>query len=235
VEEPDLKVADSRDTRILAKELPCPIPEERGPDCNDYAAPKPAPKPELKPESKKPKLLPPRLRNPKQKEVPPPLETPKQAEQVTPTAPTVPPQPKPVPSPVSKQAGGSGLIRWKMIAVLMVICAFFGWAQITNVDEFAVTSGKLVPTGQVQAIQHLEGGIISEILIDEGEVVKAEQVLIRLDPANAQTELNQMKFRQAALTLKAERFRAVETEREPDFTIFGDEYKNLVNDQYTDY
>jgi HlyD family secretion protein/adhesin transport system membrane fusion protein len=235
VDEPDLKVADPRDTGILAKELPCPIPEERGTDCNDYAAPKPAPKPELKPESKKPKLLPPRLRNPKQKEVPPPLETPKQAEQVTPTAPTVPPQPKPVPSPVPKPAGGSGLIRWKMIAILMVICAFFGWAQITNVDEFAVTSGKLVPTGQVQAIQHLEGGIISEILIDEGEVVKAEQVLIRLDPANAQTELNQMKFRQAALTLKAERFRAVETEREPDFTIFGDEYKNLVNDQYTVY
>ena len=235
VVEPDLKVADPRDTGILAKELPCPIPEERGPDCNVYAAPKPAPKPELKPKSKKPKLLPPRLRNPKQKEVPPPLETPKQVEQVTPTAPTVPPKPKPVPSPVPKPAGGSGLIRWKMIAALMVICAFFGWAQITNVDEFAVTSGKLVPTGQVQAIQHLEGGIISEILIDEGEVVKAEQVLIRLDPANAQTELNQMKFRQAALTLKAERFRAVETEREPDFTIFGDEYKNLVNDQYTVY
>ena len=226
VDEPDLKFADTRDTRILAKKIPRPVPEERGPDCNDYAAPKSAPKPVL---------LPPRLRNPKQKEGPPTLETPKQAEQVAPTAPTVPPQPKPVPRSVPKPAGGSGLIRWKMIAIPMVICGFFGWAQITNVDEFAVTSGKLVPTGQVQAIQHLEGGIISEILIDEGEVVKAEQVLIRLDPANAQTELNQMKFRQAALTLKAERFRAVETEREPDFTIFGDEYKNLVNDQYTVY
>ncbi len=239
VDEPDLKFADARDTRILAKEAPHPVPEERGPDCNDFAAPKSAPKParksELTPKSKKPKLLPPRLRNLKQKEVPATLETPKQAEQVAPMAPTVPSQPKPMPNSVPKPAGGSGLIRWKMIAIPMVICGFLGWAQITNVDEFAVTSGKLVPTGQVQVIQHLEGGIISEILIDEGEVIKAEQVLIRLDPANAQIELNQMKSRQAALTLKAERLSAVETEREPDFTIFGNEYKNLVNDQYAVY
>ncbi|MGY9062322.1 MAG: hypothetical protein ACKVG1_08520, partial [Rhodospirillales bacterium] len=112
VDEPDLKFADTRDTRILAKKIPRPVTEERGPDCNDYAAlksaPKPVLKPELKPKSKKPKLLPPRLRNPKQKEGPPTLETPKQAEQVAPTAPTVPPQPKPVPRLVPKPAGGSG-------------------------------------------------------------------------------------------------------------------------------
>lgn len=122
-----------------------------------------------------------------------------------------------------------------MIAIAMVICTFLGWAQITNVDEVAVTLGELVPTGQVLAIQHLEGDIISEILIDEGEVVQVDQVLIRLDPANAQTELKQMKSRHAALALEAERFHAVGTEREPDFTIVGDAYKNLVNDQYTIY
>ena len=280
VDEPDLKFANARDTRVLAKEASRPMPEERAPDSNDDAAPKSAPKPvlntELKPESKKPKRLPPRLRNSKQKEVPTPLETPKQTEQVAPTAPVVPPQPKVVPrsapksasqpqartpqpapahskppsappaqresvppqappTPSPPQNGSSRLIRWAMIAIAMVICAFLGWAQITNVDEVAVTLGELVPTGQVLAIQHLEGDIISEILIDEGEVVQADQVLIRLDPANAQTELKQMKSRHAALALEAERFHAVGTEREPDFTIVGDAYKNLVNDQYTIY
>ena len=146
---------------------------------------------------------------------------------------SIPSQAPPTPSPT--QNGSSGLIRWAMIAIAMVICTFLGWAQITNVDEVVVTLGELVPTGQVLAIQHLEGDIISEILIDEGEVVQADQVLIRLDPANAQTELKQMKSRHAALALEAERFHAVGTEREPDFTIVGDAYKNLVNDQYTIY
>ncbi len=138
-------------------------------------------------------------------------------------------------SVILEEAGSSGLIRWAMIAIGLVICAFIIWAQITNVDEVAITSGEIVPTGQVQAIQHLEGGIIQEILVDEGEIVDSEQVLIRLDPAGAATELNQMKARQAALDLQAERFRAVGTSREPDFSFVSDEYKDLIEDQYSIY
>lgn len=138
-------------------------------------------------------------------------------------------------SVILEEAGSSGLIRWAMVSIAVVICLFIGWAQITNVDEVAVTSGEVVPTGQVQSIQHLEGGIIQEILVDEGEVVDPEQILIRLDPSGAATELNQMKARQAGLDLQAERFRAVGTNREPDFSFVGDEYKGLVDDQYSIY
>lgn len=138
-------------------------------------------------------------------------------------------------SVILEEAGSSGLIRWAMVSIAMVICAFVIWAQITDVDEVAVTSGEIVPTGQLQSIQHLEGGIISEILVDEGEVVEAGQVLISLDPSGAATELNQMKARQAGLQLQAERFRAVGTNREPDFSFAGEPFSNLVEDQYTIY
>lgn len=138
-------------------------------------------------------------------------------------------------SVILEEAGSSALIRSAMIVIASVICLFLGWAQWTNVDEVAVTSGEVVPTGQVQSIQHLEGGIIEEILISEGEEVDAEQVLIRLDASGAATELNQMKARQAGLDLQAERFRAVGTNREPDFSFVGNEFKSLVDDQYTIY
>jgi len=134
-------------------------------------------------------------------------------------------------SVILEEAGSSGLIRVAMVTICLVIVAFLGWAAVTNVDEVAVTSGEIVPTGQVQSIQHLEGGIISGILIKEGELVEKEQVLMRLDPAGAAAELNQTKARRAALELQAERLRALGTGREPDFSFVGPEYKDLVEDQ----
>jgi len=138
-------------------------------------------------------------------------------------------------SVILEEAGSSGLIRVAMLTICIVIIAFLAWAGVTNVDEVAVTSGEIVPTGQVQSIQHLEGGIISEIPIKEGEVVEKEQVLMRLDPSGAATELNQTKARRAALELQAERLRALGTGREPDFSFIGPEYKDLVDDQKVIY
>lgn len=138
-------------------------------------------------------------------------------------------------SVILEEAGSSGLIRSAMVAIAIVICLFLIWAHVTKVDEVAVTSGEVVPTGQVQSIQHLEGGIIQEILVDEGETVEAEQILIRLDPSGAATELNQMRARQAGLDLQAERFRAIGSNREPDFSFVGDEYRSLIDDQYSIY
>ena len=138
-------------------------------------------------------------------------------------------------SVILEEAGSSGMVRAAMLTICIVICAFVVWAYVTNVDEVAVTSGEIVPTGQVQSMQHLEGGIISEILIREGETVEKEQILMRLDPSGAATELNQTKARRAALELQAERLRALGTGRAPDFSFVGPEYKHLVDDQVTIY
>ncbi len=134
-------------------------------------------------------------------------------------------------SVILEEAGSSGLIRVAMITISLVICAFLGWAAVTDVDEVAVTSGEVIPTGQLQSIQHLEGGIILEIRVEEGQVVDHGQVLLRLDPSNALTELKQVQARRAGLELQAERLRALGTGREPDFSFVGSEYENLVTDQ----
>lgn len=138
-------------------------------------------------------------------------------------------------SVILEEAGSSGLIRIAMVTIAVVICAFLVWSAITNVDEVAIASGEVVPTGQVQSIQHLEGGIISEILVAEGEEVQKEQVLIRLDPSAAAAELNQMKARRAGLELQRERLRALGAGEQPDFSFAGPEYRRLIDDQISIY
>ncbi|MBT6096717.1 MAG: HlyD family type I secretion periplasmic adaptor subunit [Rhodospirillaceae bacterium] len=138
-------------------------------------------------------------------------------------------------SVVLEEAGSSGLIRIAMVTIVVVICAFLVWSAVTNVDEVAIASGEVVPTGQVQSIQHLEGGLIAEILISEGEIVEKEQVLVRLDPSAAAAELNQMKARRAGLELQRERLRALGTADEPDFSLVGPEYRQLIDDQMSIY
>ena len=138
-------------------------------------------------------------------------------------------------SVILEEAGSSVLIRSAMIAIALVICAFLFWAGITNVDEVAVTTGEIIPTGKVQSIQHLEGGIIAEIPVQEGELVEKEQVLLVLEPSGPVSELNQIRARQAALELQVERLRALGTMREPDFSFVSPEYKDMVADQLTIY
>ncbi len=138
-------------------------------------------------------------------------------------------------SVILEEAGSSVLIRSAMIAIALVIFAFLFWAGITNVDEVAVTSGEIIPTGKVQSIQHLEGGIIAEIPVQEGELVEKEQVLLALDASGPMTELNQVKSRRSSLELQVERLRAIGTGREPDFSFIGPQYREMVADQQIIY
>lgn len=138
-------------------------------------------------------------------------------------------------SVILEESGGSGLIRWAIVTISLSICAFITWAAITNVDEIAVTSGEVVPTGRVQTIQHLEGDIVKEILVEEGGFVEQAQSLIRLDEAVAAAELSQQTARLASLQLQSERLRAIGEGREPDYSFLGPEFQELIGDQIKIY
>ena len=138
-------------------------------------------------------------------------------------------------SVILEEAGTPALIRMAMIVVCLSIVGFVIWASITDVAEIAVTKGEVVPTGQVQSIQHLEGGIIAAILVTGGNVVEPGQTLVRLDPAAALAELDQTRARHASLQLQAERLEALAAGRKPNFSPAGDGYKELAADQLAIY
>lgn len=76
--------------------------------------------------------------------------------------------------------------RWLPHALLGAILAFFvfafGWAALTELDEVARGEGRVITRSQIQLVQNLEGGILAEILVREGDVVEKDQVLMRIDP-----------------------------------------------------
>ena len=134
-------------------------------------------------------------------------------------------------SVILEEGGNKGLIRSALYFVCAVIVAFIAWAMIVEVDEVATGFGEVIPAGQVQAIQHLEGGIVKLVHVEEGGLVKKGQTLVTLDAAAALAELEQMKARKISLELQAERLRAFGTGREPDFSFAAPGYRNLVDDQ----
>ncbi len=73
----------------------------------------------------------------------------------------------------------NSLILWSVMAMM---AAFFLWASHFELDEVTVGVGKVVPSSHAQIIQSLEGGILKELKVHEGDVVEAGQVLALLDP-----------------------------------------------------
>lgn len=138
-------------------------------------------------------------------------------------------------SVILEEGGSSGLIRGAMVTICVVICLFLGWSMVTNVDEVAVTSGEVIPSGQVQALQHLEGGIVKEILLQEGQLVEKGQVLIKLDETSAVTELQKLEARRAGLEIRSERLRALGTGGVPDWSKVGSRYPAMIRDQQRIY
>ncbi|MBR8464577.1 HlyD family type I secretion periplasmic adaptor subunit [Campylobacter sp. faydin G-24] len=76
------------------------------------------------------------------------------------------------------------------------------WASYAEIDEITRGNGKIIPSGKNQAIQNLEGGIVEAILVKEGDEVKKDQVILRLDNKNFSSSYGESKLRLDELQAK---------------------------------
>ncbi|CAK0767884.1 Membrane fusion protein (MFP) family protein [Azospirillaceae bacterium] len=105
------------------------------------------------------------------------------------------------------------------IASLALGAAFVAWALICELDVVSNAVGEVSPASRVKAIQHLEGGIVAEILVEEGATVSRDQPLIRLDPVRARAEMRELSQRLIGLRLDLARLTAeVKGDASPDFS-----------------
>lgn len=77
----------------------------------------------------------------------------------------------------------------------IVLLAVTLWAGVTPIRELAIAPGQIVPRGDIRAIQHLEGGIIAEIFVNPGAMVRAGDPLLRLAPDQTGGDLGQLQAR----------------------------------------
>lgn len=102
------------------------------------------------------------------------------------------------------------------LAILLGFLAVFGvWAASAPLAGAAIATGIVSASGQNFRIQHLEGGIIQEILVSEGEEVSKDQPIMQLDPTSALA--NRDRYRKALIALQA---RAERLQAERDGTDF---------------
>lgn len=92
-----------------------------------------------------------------------------------------------------------------LIGIVIVFIVWANWAQL---DEITRGQGRVIPSSQVQIIQHQEGGTVQELLTREGDTVEAGQVLMRLSNVGASSELGSTEVRTRGLKAKIIRLQA---------------------------
>ncbi|MDA1323227.1 MAG: HlyD family type I secretion periplasmic adaptor subunit [Proteobacteria bacterium] len=120
-------------------------------------------------------------------------------------------------SVILEEVGPPRIVRLLLLTITLSIFVFIGWTAITTLTETTKASGEVVPSGSVMAIQHLEGGIVSQILVRDGDLVEKGDVLARLDSTTSFAQLDEMEARYAALETRRERLRAFAENRKPKF------------------
>lgn len=79
------------------------------------------------------------------------------------------------------------------LVLMLVLFGIIGlWAAVVPLSAGAIAQGKVISESNRKEIQHLEGGIVKEILVKDGDAVKAGQVLVRLDSTNAKARSEQV-------------------------------------------
>ncbi len=86
---------------------------------------------------------------------------------------------------------------WRLVAwpVMILLTAGLLWANFATLDEVSIATGEVVPAGRIKVVQHLEGGIIQEIYVTEGDTVREGQTLVQLDLASAGTNREELQVR----------------------------------------
>jgi adhesin transport system membrane fusion protein len=100
---------------------------------------------------------------------------------------------------------GGRAILWVTLALFVL---FIIWASISEIEEATRGDGKVIPSSQIQVVQNLEGGILSEILVDVGSLVKKGQLLLRIDETRFSSSFQQNRAKYLSYKAKAARLRA---------------------------
>lgn len=101
---------------------------------------------------------------------------------------------------------GARIVVWLCVAAVFVLVI---WSALAVLDEVTRGEGKVIPSRQIQVLQSLDGGIVSEILVREGQTVKTGDLLLKVDPTRMVSSLRENQSQYASLLAKAARLRAL--------------------------
>jgi adhesin transport system membrane fusion protein len=96
----------------------------------------------------------------------------------------------------------------------IVAAVFVLWAAVAQLDEVTRGEGKVIPSRQLQVLQSIDGGLVGEILVREGEIVQVDQLLIKIDETRFVSSVKENQSQASALMAKVARLRALSDGKE---------------------
>lgn len=124
---------------------------------------------------------------------------------------------------------GASLLLW---AGALFVAFAIAWANWAELDEIARGEGEIIPSHQLQVVQNLEGGIVSEILVREGQLVEKGQVLLRIEDKRFASSFRENQVRLLELNARSARLAAESANTELILpTNFPAEYRNLLQQE----
>ncbi|BBR22876.1 MULTISPECIES: HlyD family type I secretion periplasmic adaptor subunit [Enterobacteriaceae] len=100
------------------------------------------------------------------------------------------------------------VVRITLWAILGFFIVMITWASLADIDEVTRGDGKAIPSSRLQKIQNLEGGIVAEVFVHEGEVVQAGAPLLRLDDTRFRSNAGESEADRLALEARIQRLTA---------------------------
>lgn len=91
---------------------------------------------------------------------------------------------------------------------MITISLLIAWAYFAQIDEIVRGEGKVIPRSENKMIQNLEGGIVEDILVKEGDLVKKDQILIKIDNQKSKADYESTNLKAMELTAKVIRLQA---------------------------
>lgn len=132
-----------------------------------------------------------------------------------------PPEPLPPEGPVSFNEALGELVeggsreeitrhsRAMIRTVFAVVAIAIVWSALTRIDEITRADAKVIPSRQLQVVQSADGGIVSEILVREGQTVEKGQILLKLDQTRVTSNVKESKAQTFSLRAKIARLQAL--------------------------
>jgi len=130
-----------------------------------------------------------------------------------------------------EEAAPPSYLRNTIRLALLSMIAFLVWAYFSTLDVIALASGQIVPVQSVQVVQHVDGGRISSINVKDGQTVKKGEVLMTLNDVEAKSEYQALNARFWGLYVRAERLRALISDRPADFSDVPSAYAKVVQEE----
>lgn len=121
----------------------------------------------------------------------------------------------------------TGAVRLIVISTALIVVALV-WAWFGMLDEVSTGTGKVIPSSREQVLQSLEGGILTELYVHEGDRVQAGQIVAKLDATRSQSSVGESAARYRAALAAASRLRAEVNDDPLTFPAELKDYPNLI-------